>query len=92
MLSRKRTADRLRHHIISRLIIPDPAACCPQVEHTVTEEVMGVDLVQAQIKIAGGATLADIGLGDQAAVGRPNGYAIQCRVTTEDPSQNFQVL
>ncbi len=61
-----------------------------QVEHTVTEEVMGVDLVQAQIKIAGGATLADIGLGDQAAVGRPNGYAIQCRVTTEDPSQNFQ--
>ena len=51
---------------------------------------MGVDLVQAQIKIAGGATLADIGLGDQAAVGRPNGYAIQCRVTTEDPSQNFQ--
>ena len=55
-----------------------------------TEEVMGVDLVQAQIKIAGGATLADIGLGGQAAVGQPNGYAIQCRVTTEDPSQNFQ--
>ena len=50
-----------------------------------------MDLVQAQIKIAGGATLSEIGLGDQAAVGRPNGYAIQCRVTTEDPSQNFQV-
>jgi len=63
----------------------------PQVEHTVTEEVMGVDLVQAQIKIAGGARLADIGLGDQAAVGAPNGYSIQCRVTTEDPTQNFQV-
>ena len=63
-----------------------------QVEHTVTEEVMGVDLVQAQIKIAGGASLADIGLGDQAAVGVPNGYSIQCRVTTEDPTQNFQVL
>ncbi len=52
---------------------------------------MGVDLVQAQIKIAGGARLADIGLGDQAAVGAPNGYSIQCRVTTEDPTQNFQV-
>ena len=52
---------------------------------------MGVDLVQAQIKIAGGASLADIGLGDQAAVGSPNGYSIQCRVTTEDPTQNFQV-
>lgn len=60
-------------------------------EHTVTEEVMGVDLVQAQIKIAGGARLSDIGLGTQEAVGQPLGYSIQCRITTEDPTQNFQV-
>jgi hypothetical protein len=62
-----------------------------QVEHTVTEEVTGVDIVQAQIKIAGGASLADLGLGSQAEVPPPKGYAIQCRVTSEDPEQNFQV-
>lgn len=61
-----------------------------QVEHTVTEEVTGVDIVQAQIKIAGGASLADLGLGSQAEVPPPKGYAIQCRVTSEDPEQNFQ--
>ncbi|EFN52428.1 hypothetical protein CHLNCDRAFT_138936 [Chlorella variabilis] len=61
-----------------------------QVEHTVTEEITGVDLVQSQIKIAGGATLAELGLGDQAAVPPPSGFAIQCRVTSEDPERNFQ--
>ena len=59
-----------------------------QVEHTVTEEVTRVDLVQAQIRIAGGETLPDLGLSqDQVAV---HGVAIQCRVTTEDPTKNFQ--
>jgi pyruvate carboxylase len=62
-----------------------------QVEHTVTEEVTGVDIVQSQIKIAGGASLAELGLGSQAAVPPPKGFAIQCRVTSEDPEQNFQV-
>lgn len=62
-----------------------------QVEHTVTEEVTGVDIVQSQIKIAGGASLAELGLGSQAAVPAPKGFAIQCRVTSEDPEQNFQV-
>ena len=62
-----------------------------QVEHTVTEEVTGVDLVQAQLLIAGGATLASIGLGSQSDLLPPNGFAIQCRVTTEDPQRNFQV-
>ena len=60
-----------------------------QVEHTVTEQVTGIDIVQAQIKIAEGKTLADAtGVPDQSAV-RLNGHAVQCRVTTEDPQNNF---
>ena len=51
-----------------------------QVEHTVTEEVFGVDLVQAQIRIAAGESLADIGLAETRA---PRGYAIQSRVNLE---------
>ena len=43
----------------------------------------GVDLVQAQVRIAGGATLADLGLADQSAVKAPAGFAIQCRITCE---------
>jgi len=58
-----------------------------QVEHTVTEEVTGVDLVQAQIRIAGGASLADIGLVQEKIHAR--GVALQCRVTTENPERNF---
>ncbi|MFQ5380318.1 MAG: carboxyl transferase domain-containing protein, partial [Dehalococcoidia bacterium] len=53
-----------------------------QVEHTVTEEVMGVDLVQTQLRIAGGDSLADAGLAD-AGVARARGYAIQARVNME---------
>ncbi len=59
-----------------------------QVEHTVTEEVTGVDLVQAQLRIAGGETLADLGLSQSAISLR--GCAIQCRITTEDPEKGFQ--
>ena len=60
-----------------------------QVEHTVTEEVTGIDIVRAQILIAQGATLADAtGTADQSSV-KLNGHAIQCRVTTEDPMNNF---
>ena len=61
-----------------------------QVEHTITEMVTGVDIVHTQIRIAEGYSLKDeeIGLGDQKAI-RLNGYAIQCRVTTEDPARNF---
>jgi len=61
-----------------------------QVEHTVTEEVTGVDIVQSQILVAGGATLADLGFATQADVPPLNGFAIQCRVTSEDPEANFQ--
>jgi acetyl/propionyl-CoA carboxylase alpha subunit/acetyl-CoA carboxylase carboxyltransferase component len=53
-----------------------------QVEHTVTEAVLGVDLVQAQLAIAGGATLAELGL-DQPNINRPRGYAMQLRVNAE---------
>jgi pyruvate carboxylase len=61
-----------------------------QVEHTVTEEVTGFDLVKSQILIAQGRPLSDpeIGLGDQATV-TTHGFALQCRVTTEDARNNF---
>ncbi|MEO5833497.1 MAG: pyruvate carboxylase [Nakamurella sp.] len=59
-----------------------------QVEHTVTEEITDVDLVGAQIRIAGGATLAELGLAQDTIVIR--GAALQCRITTEDPSNGFR--
>ncbi|MDP3860360.1 MAG: pyruvate carboxylase [Phaeovulum sp.] len=60
-----------------------------QVEHTVTEQVTGIDIVQAQIRIAEGATLAEAtGVPAQSGV-RLSGHALQCRVTTEDPQNNF---
>ncbi len=59
-----------------------------QVEHTVTEEVTDVDLVQSQMRIASGETLADLGLDQDAIV--LHGAALQCRITTEDPANNFR--
>ncbi|MEM0978144.1 MAG: pyruvate carboxylase [Pseudomonadota bacterium] len=60
-----------------------------QVEHTVTEEVTGIDIVRAQILIAEGKSLADAtGVASQADV-RLNGHALQTRITTEDPQNNF---
>ena len=61
-----------------------------QVEHTVTEMVTGVDIVRSQILIAAGYPLShpEIGLNRQEDV-HVDGYAIQCRVTTEDPTNNF---
>lgn len=61
-----------------------------QVEHTVTEMVSGIDLVRAQILIAEGYPLStpEIGLTCQEDV-QIHGYAVQCRVTTEDPANNF---
>jgi acetyl/propionyl-CoA carboxylase alpha subunit/acetyl-CoA carboxylase carboxyltransferase component len=53
-----------------------------QVEHTVTEEVLGIDLVRAQLAIAGGASLASLGLA-QASIQKPRGYAMQLRVNME---------
>ncbi|MGH6958577.1 MAG: carboxyl transferase domain-containing protein, partial [Caulobacteraceae bacterium] len=54
-----------------------------QVEHTVTEAVTGLDLVRLQLQIADGARLADLGLGDQAAVPAPRGVALQARINLE---------
>jgi pyruvate carboxylase len=60
-----------------------------QVEHTVTEQVTGIDIVQAQILIEEGKTLAEAtGMARQEDI-RLNGHAVQCRVTTEDPQNNF---
>ena len=60
-----------------------------QVEHTVTEEVTGIDIVQAQILIAEGKTLAEAtGKASQDDI-RLNGHALQTRITTEDPQNNF---
>lgn len=59
-----------------------------QVEHTVTEEVTDVDLVQAQMRIAAGETLADLGLSQDTV--RLRGAALQSRITTEDPANGFR--
>lgn len=61
-----------------------------QVEHTVTEQVTGVDIVKAQIRIAQGARIGDkqSGIPAQSDL-HLSGHAIQCRVTTEDPDNNF---
>ncbi len=61
-----------------------------QVEHTVTEMITGIDIVQAQVLIAQGYALnsPEIGIHSQEDI-KINGYSIQCRITTEDPSNNF---
>ncbi|OWU71328.1 pyruvate carboxylase [Roseovarius sp. 22II1-1F6A] len=60
-----------------------------QVEHTVTEEVTGIDIVRAQILIAEGKSLTEAtGVASQYDV-ELSGHAVQCRVTTEDPTNNF---
>ncbi|KAL8706471.1 MAG: hypothetical protein Q9201_000526 [Fulgogasparrea decipioides] len=59
-----------------------------QVEHTITEEITGIDIVAAQIQIAAGATLQQLGLTQDRISTR--GFAIQCRITTEDPAQGFK--
>ncbi len=59
-----------------------------QVEHTVTEEVTDVDLVQSQLRIAAGETLADLGLSQDTVSLR--GAALQSRITTEDPANGFR--
>ncbi|XP_046876036.1 pyruvate carboxylase, mitochondrial-like [Hypomesus transpacificus] len=59
-----------------------------QVEHTVTEQITDVDLVHAQLRVCEGRSLPELGLKQDKI--RINGFAIQCRVTTEDPARGFQ--
>jgi pyruvate carboxylase len=59
-----------------------------QVEHTVTEEVTDIDLVEAQLRIARGENLADLGISQDTIVLR--GFALQCRVTAENPANDFR--
>ncbi len=59
-----------------------------QVEHTVTEEITDVDLVQSQMRIAAGESLAELGLTQDKI--KMHGFAMQCRITTEDPNQGFR--
>ncbi|CAK4507169.1 unnamed protein product [Aphanomyces euteiches] len=59
-----------------------------QVEHTITEEITGIDIVQSQIRIANGDSFEDLGLVQDRITVR--GHAMQCRVTTENPALNFQ--
>ncbi|KAK6023455.1 biotin carboxylase domain protein [Ostertagia ostertagi] len=61
---------------------------CLQVAHSVTEEVTGLDIVHSQIRLAEGASLAELGL-KQGLIAL-NGAAIQCRITSEDPINNFR--
>ncbi len=74
------------------LVVPETNAhyfieCNPriQVEHTVTEQITGIDLVETQFHLAGGATLESLGIGDQQAVGDPSGCAVQARVVVSSP-------
>jgi pyruvate carboxylase len=62
-----------------------------QVEHTVTEQITGIDLVRSQIQVARGYRLADreVGIASQDDI-QCRGFAIQCRITTEDPENGFQ--
>jgi acetyl/propionyl-CoA carboxylase alpha subunit/acetyl-CoA carboxylase carboxyltransferase component len=87
-----RAANYVNAGTVEFLIAPESGRyyfieCNPriQVEHTVTEQVTGVDLVEAQFRIAAGETLKSLGLSDQAAVRAPRGYAVQARITATGP-------
>ncbi len=90
-LALARASDYRNAGTVEFLVSPEAGAhyfieCNPriQVEHTVTEVVTGVDLVEAQFRLAAGETLAALGLGDQAAIAEPRRYAVQARVVATD--------
>lgn len=62
-----------------------------QVEHTITEAVTGVDLVQAQLRILAGESLTDLGL-EQSTIKQPTGFAIQLRINTEQQASDGSVI
>jgi acetyl/propionyl-CoA carboxylase alpha subunit/acetyl-CoA carboxylase carboxyltransferase component len=82
-----RAAGYVNAGTVEFLVIPEHGEyffieCNPriQVEHTVTEQVTGIDLVEAQFRIAAGESLKDLGMADQAAIEAPRGYAVQARI------------
>jgi acetyl/propionyl-CoA carboxylase alpha subunit/acetyl-CoA carboxylase carboxyltransferase component len=84
-----RAASYLNAGTVEFLVDPDSGQhwfieCNPriQVEHTITEQVTGIDLVESQFRLAAGESLADLGLPDQAAVPAPRGFAIQARLVS----------
>ncbi len=85
-------ADYVNAGTMEFLVVPETGEhffieCNPriQVEHTVTEQVTGVDLVETQFLLAGGASLASLGLADQDAFATLWGYAVQARVVAQGP-------
>ena len=82
-----RAVDYVNAGTVEFLVVPETGEhffieCNPriQVEHTVTEQVTGVDLVEAQFRIAAGSSLEALGIGSQQAIGSPRGFAVQARV------------
>ena len=82
-----RAAEYVNAGTVEFLVVPETGEyyfieCNPriQVEHTVTEQVTGIDIVEAQFRIAAGASLHALGIGEQKAVGSPRGFAVQARV------------
>jgi len=82
-----RAAGYVNAGTVEFLVIPERGEhffieCNPriQVEHTVTEQVTGIDLVEAQFRIAAGESLNTLGIADQAAIEAPRGYAVQARI------------
>ncbi len=87
-----RAANYVNAGTVEFLVLPETGEyffieCNPriQVEHTITEQVTGIDLVEAQFRIAAGATLASLGLANQEAVGPPRGFAVQARLVATAP-------
>ena len=85
-----KAADYVNAGTVEFLVSPERGEhyfieCNPriQVEHTITEQITGIDLVEAQFHIAAGGTLASLGVGDQRAVGAPRGFAIQARIVAQ---------
>ena len=82
-----RAAGYVNAGTVEFLVVPERGEyffieCNPriQVEHTVTEQVTGIDLVEAQFRIAAGESLKDLGMAEQAAIEAPRGFAVQARI------------
>ncbi len=87
-----RAAGFMSAGTVEFLVVPERSEhffieCNPriQVEHTVTEQVTGIDLVESQFRIAAGESLQALGISDQAAVKAPRGFAVQARIVASGP-------